>query len=140
MEHTPYGYDIVGGKAVINEEQAAKLRKICENYLAGMSLENAAADVGIMMKHTGVKRLLLNRRYLGDDYYPAVFTEEIVQQVDAERERREKALGRDKKKVKDIPKGMIYTAFSAPRINMKYEDPMMQAEYAYSQIRNEVSS
>ena len=32
MKHTPYGYDIVGGAAVINEEQAANLRKLCENY------------------------------------------------------------------------------------------------------------
>ena len=29
MKHTPYGYDIVGGAAVINEEQAANLRKLC---------------------------------------------------------------------------------------------------------------
>lgn len=33
MKHTPYGYDIVGGKAVVNEKQAAIIRKICENYL-----------------------------------------------------------------------------------------------------------
>lgn len=31
MEHTPYGYDIIGGRAVINEEQAAVIRKVCEN-------------------------------------------------------------------------------------------------------------
>lgn len=36
MKHTPYGYDIVGGAAVINEEQAANLRKLCENYLSGI--------------------------------------------------------------------------------------------------------
>ena len=37
MEHTPYGYRIVQGKAVIDDQEAANLRKICENYLSGMS-------------------------------------------------------------------------------------------------------
>lgn len=67
MKHTPYGYDIVGGMAVINEEQAANLRKLCENYLSSMSLIQAAKDVGLEMKHSGVKRLMQNPRYLGDD-------------------------------------------------------------------------
>ena len=47
MEHTPYGYDIIGGRAVINEGQAANIRQICENYLSGMSFKNAAAAVGL---------------------------------------------------------------------------------------------
>ena len=68
MEHTPYGYKIVNGKAVIDEDKAAVLRKICDNYLSGMSYVAAAADAGITMKHCGVKRLLQNKKYLGDDF------------------------------------------------------------------------
>ncbi|MCF7630335.1 hypothetical protein L3K75_09920 [[Ruminococcus] lactaris] len=79
MKHTPYGYDIVGGAAVINENQAANLRKLCENYLSGMSFVQAAKDVGLEMKHSGVKRLMQNPRYLGDDFYPAILTAEIAQ-------------------------------------------------------------
>ena len=60
MKHTPYGYDIVGGAAVINEEQAANLRKLCENYLSGMSFVQVAKEVGLEMKHSGVKRLMQN--------------------------------------------------------------------------------
>ena len=55
MKHTPYGYDIVGGAAVINEEQAANLRRLCENYLSGMSFVQAAKDAGLGMKHSGVR-------------------------------------------------------------------------------------
>lgn len=33
MKHTPYGYDIVDGKVVVNEEQAAQVRKICNGKL-----------------------------------------------------------------------------------------------------------
>lgn len=139
MEHTPYGYDIIGGSAVINEEQAANIRQICENYLSGMSFKNAAAAVGLTMSHCGVKRLMLNERYLGDSFYPAILTKETSRKVEAERIRREKALGRDRRKGKGDPKGIVYTRFSSPKITLKYEDPIRQAEYAYSQIRNEVS-
>lgn len=43
-------------------------------------------------------------------------------------------------KAKALPKGVYYTGFSALKIAMKYKDPVEQAEYAYSRIRNEVSS
>lgn len=139
MQHTPYGYDIIGGRAVINEEQAANIRQICRNYLSGMSFKNAAAEVGLNMSPCGVKRMMLNARYLGDEFYPAILTEETVRRVEAERIRREKALGRDRRKGKGAPKGVYYTGFSAPKITMKYKNPVAQAEYAYSRIRNEVS-
>lgn len=140
MQHTPYGYDIIGGKAVINEKRADDVRRICRNYLSGMSFKNAASAVGLTMSHCGVKRLMLNERYLGDEFYPAILTEETVRKVEAERIRREKALGRDRRKGKGAPKGVYYTGFSALKIAMKYKDPVEQAEYAYSRIRNEVSS
>lgn len=124
MQHTPYGYDIIGGRAVINEEQAANIRQICRNYLSGMSLKNAAAEVGLNMSHCGVKRMMLNARYLGDEFYPAILTEETVRRVEAERVRREKALGRDRRKGKGAPKGIYYTGFSAPKITMKYKNPV----------------
>lgn len=138
MKHTPYGYYIIGGKAVINEEQAAVLRKICENYLSGMGLEPAAADAGLTMKHSGVIKMMLNRRYLGDDFYPAILTEETVRKIEEERLRRKKAQGLDGLTGKGVPEGIVYTDFSAPRIKIKYKDPIKQAEYAYSLIRNEV--
>lgn len=135
MEHTPYGYDIVGGKAVINEEQAAVIRQACENYLSGMSLEKAVAAAGIARSHGGAKQLMLNRRYRGDEFYPAILSEELVEQIKAERLRRAKALGRDRIKGKETAVPLIHTAFTVPRIPQKYKDPIRQAEYAYSRIR-----
>lgn len=139
MEHTPYGYRIVSGKAVIDDQEAANLRKICENYLSGMSFVKAAADVGITMKHCGVKHMIQNKRYLGDDFYPAILTEETARRIEEERLRREKALGRDKLPRKGDEKAPIHTNFTMPKVSMKYEDPIRQAEYAYSQIESEVS-
>lgn len=134
MKHTPYGYDIVGGAAVINEEQAANLRKLCENYLSGMSFIQAAKDVGLEMKHSGVKRLMQNPRYLGDDFYPAIFTAEIAQAVEAERLRRD-ALYKGMRYTKEAVTTVIPTRFAMKRTAPRYQDPIKQAEYVYSQIK-----
>ncbi len=134
MKHTPYGYDIVGGAAVINEEQAANLRKLCENYLSGMSFVQAAKEVGLEMKHSGVKRLMQNPRYLGDDFYPAILTAEIAQAVETERLRRD-ALYKGTRYTKEAVTTVIPTRFAMKRTAPKYQDPIKQAEYAYSQIK-----
>lgn len=104
-----------------------------------MSFKNAAAAVGLAMSHCGVKRLMLNKRYVGDSFYPPILAKETVRRVEAERLRREKVLGRDRWKGKGVPEGTIITKFFAPKITLKYDDPVRQAEYAYTQIRSEVS-
>ena len=138
MRHTPYGYEIVDGKAVIDEEKAAVIRKICENYLSGMSLIAAAADVGIDMKHSGVKHMIQNKRYTGDSFYPAIITQEIACKIEEERLRRAKALGRDNKGCQTDKKPIIYTKFSLQRVPEKYKNPVKQAEFVYSLIKSEL--
>ena len=44
--HTPYGYWIKNGIAVVCEEQVDQIRKIYEGYLGGLSLKNAAKEAG----------------------------------------------------------------------------------------------
>ena len=133
MKHTPYGYDIVGGTAVINEEQAAAIRQTCENYLSGMSMTQAALTAGINMKHSGVKRLMLNPRYLGDDFYPAILTPEIAQAVETERRRRD-TLFKGTRYTREDAEVIIPTSFTMRKFSQKYKDPVKQAEYAYSLI------
>lgn len=137
MKHTPYGYNIVGGMAVINEEQAAAIRQTCENYLSGMSMTQAARISGININHSGVKRLMLNPRYLGDDFYPAILTPEIAQAVEAERQRRD-ALYKGTRYTKEEVKISIPVSFTMRKFSQKYKDPVKQAEYAYSMIESEV--
>ena len=60
MGHTPFGYRIEGGKAVVDEVAAGQIRKLYENYLSGLSLENAAKEAGIKTYHGTVKKLLSN--------------------------------------------------------------------------------
>ncbi len=51
MGHTPFGYRIENGIAVIDETAAGKLRKLYENYLSGLGLQNAAVKAGIHTYH-----------------------------------------------------------------------------------------
>ena len=72
MGHTPFGYRIENGIAIIDKPAAAKLRLLYKNYLSGMSLSKAAAEAGIPTYHGTAKRLMETVHYLGDSFYPAI--------------------------------------------------------------------
>ena len=139
MRHTPYGYDIIGGRAVVNEEKAAIIHKICESYLSGMSLTDASNSLGLKLSHAQTKRLITNKHLLGDDFYPAIITDELSRKIEDEIAKRAKTLGRTGMGPKKKPKPQSYKEFLIPRIPKKYDDPIKQAEFAYGMIRNEVS-
>lgn len=99
-----------------------------------MSFIQAARGVGLEMKHSGVKRLMQNKRYLGDDFYPAILTAEIAQAVEEERLRRD-SLYKGTRYRKAESATSIPTKFKMTRVPSKYKDSARQAEYAYSLIR-----
>ncbi len=137
MGHTPFGYRIENGIAVIDEAAAGKLRMLYDNYLAGMALKEAASQAGIEAYHASVKRLLMTEHYLGDDFYPAIISKEIFDRVQAERVKRAAALGRLDWKLKRKPP-KIPTQFSIGAITEYYDNPATQAEYVYSLLNSEV--
>ena len=138
MGHTPFGYKIEGGKAVIDEVAAGQIRKLYENYLSGLSLENAAKEAGIKTYHGTVKKLLSNRHYLGDAFYPAIIDEDTFTKVALEGDRRSEKLGRDNRvqapKVKKAPTRFTFIE----SIAIQGVTPTEQAEYLYSLIESEV--
>jgi hypothetical protein len=91
MRHIPYGYDIIDGKAVINEEAAEQVRTFFQHYLNGVALTKAAELVGMTLFHGSAGRMLRNKHYLGDDYYPQIIDKETFDK--AEKLRQEKAAG-----------------------------------------------
>jgi len=138
MGHTPYGYRIENGIAVIDEDAAGKLRKLYQNYLSGLSLKAAATEAGIDTYHGTVKRLLKTQHYIGDDFYPAIVDEAVFQKAQEELNKRATALGR----LKRAPKEKVFTAptvFTIRDIKKRFDNPVMQAEYIYSLIESEVS-
>ena len=46
--HTPYGYRIENGRAVIKEDEALKIREIYKNYLSGKGYMDAAKNANKM--------------------------------------------------------------------------------------------
>jgi hypothetical protein len=139
MSHTPYGYRIVDGRAVIDEEQAANVQAIFMDYLNGTALMVAAAKVGLKMYHGSVGRLLRNCRYLGDDFYPSIIDQKTFDAVQEKRMERAKRLRRVHE-FEETPKPECSTQFYHPKIIKKFDDPFEQAEYAYSLIESEVEA
>lgn len=136
MGHTPYGYRIEKGKAVIDESAAEQVRMLYKNYLSGLSLINAAKSAGLNLQHSGAKRMMRNKHYLGDNFYPAIIDKESFIAVEEELSKRSAMLGRNDRKpeikVKKPP-----TVFRIGDITENYFNPIMQAEYIYSLIESE---
>ncbi len=80
--------------------------------------------------------MLRNPHYLGDDYYPAIIDRETFDKAEIERLRRAEYLGRIRE-----PEGQekieVPVSFCTSRVEQKYDDPFLQAEYAYSLIESE---
>ena len=137
MPHIPYGYKIVEGKAVVDQMEASKLKELFNAYLSGLSLMDAAEKAGIKRYHATIARMLTNKRYLGDEYYPKIIDRDTFYKVEDEKIRRAKMLGRiwDDKPKEEVNKSF---RFSMPTQDELYDDPFKQAEYAYSLIESEV--
>lgn len=133
-----YAAKIENGCATIKEDEANKIRKLYENYLSGMALAKAAAAAGIETYHGTAKRLMENRHYLGDDFYPAIIDQETYDKAAAIRFERAGKLGRLNRK-KSVKPAASPTGFRMAAAEQNYEDPRLQAEYLYSLIESEVS-
>jgi hypothetical protein len=138
MGHTPYGYTIENGCALSDEKKAGKIRKLYDNYLAGMALAKAAAEAGIETYHGTAKRLMENTHYLGDEFYPEIIDRETYDKAIEGRLRRAGKLGRLNRKKAAKPTA-IPTRFHFAKAETGYEDPRLQAEYLYSLIEVEES-
>lgn len=138
MGHTPFGYRIENGVAVIEAAEAEKVHKLYEGYLSGLSLADTAREAGVAMYHCTVKHVLCNRHYLGDDFYPAIVDAEMFERAAAELKHRAEKLGRtDLKKRARVP--VPQAQFTVRRAERHFfEDPVLQAEYLYGLIKGDM--
>lgn len=138
MSHTPYGYRIENGKAVIDKVAAEQVKTLFHSYLSGDSLDTAAKKAGIKSFHAGIGRMLRNSCYLGNEYYPAIIDHDTFAAAETERIKRAEKLGRirEPKEEKEV---VFPTAFYLKEATRQFDDPFQQAEYAYSLIETEVN-
>lgn len=137
MGHVPYGYSIENGKAVVDEAAAERVRAFFRAYLTGCSLAEAGAKAGISRCHASLSKMLTDARYIDNAFYPPIIDHNMLDQARAERQHRAEMLGRvsgTKESVPEFPR----MRFHMPKIEQVYDDPFMQAEYAYSLIICEV--
>ena len=138
MTYIPFGYRIERGKAVVDEKAAGQIRILFQSYLNGDSLAAAAEKAGIQAFHSGIGRMLRNRHYLGDEFYPAIIDPVTFNAAEAERFMRAERLGRNDRPTQE--KEVVYpTAFCMKKGTEELDDPFAQAEYAYSLIEMEVN-
>lgn len=133
---TLFGYKIKNGKAYIDKEKAAKVKKLFEGYIGGLALRAAALEAGIDTFHGSAGRMLQNKKYMGTEFYPMIINKEIFQKAQGERENRAIKLGRVREADEDLP---IISPFKFhwKSNEIMFEDPFKQAEYAYSMIESE---
>ena len=85
MAHIPYGYKIQNGRAVIISEEAVRIRSLYHAFLEGLSIDSAGKKTGIPLSRSAVGKILSNRVYLGDGYYPPLIEESLYKRVQEER-------------------------------------------------------
>lgn len=103
----PYGYYFTKGSIAVQPQEQVILTEIYDNYLLGKSLLNIAAELNaqsiefmpgiIGWNKARLKRILEDERYLGNDAYPAIITQETYDAVQEIKEARNTQKGVDRK-------------------------------------------
>ena len=125
-----YGYKIINGKAVIDEQEAGIIISIFNGYISGLSMKAAAANAGVPMQHSTVKRILMRDIYIGNDYYPAIISRETFAKATGRRLHRANQHGCEKR----YTAPPMHKAFELAAAETSFDDPAEQAEYIYSLI------
>lgn len=137
MSHTPYGYKILNGRAVVDATRARQIVNLFDEYIKGASFKTAAEITGIAVTHSVVGRILKNEIYLGTEFYPAIIDKDRFDAAASERLKRATVLRRIYEYTDElVVKEKKYT-YHLRNVPQKYDNPFRQAEYAYSLIESE---
>ncbi|MGI6622129.1 MAG: recombinase [Acetivibrionales bacterium] len=100
-------------------------------------MKDVAKKAGIDCYHATASKMLQNKHYLGDEFYPPLLMRRHLKKQELEKRKRAEKLGRIWEP-KDEPETDYPIKFKAKPLVQKYDDPYKQAEYAYSLIESEV--
>lgn len=126
MGKSLYGYKRIKGKYYINEDDAVKVRKLFVAYVAGCLMPSALEAAGLGDKgHQSGYNILSDKRYKGDDGYPAIVDSDLWQRAQNVRKKRTHNA--------DLP----YPRYlSLEPIEERYTNFLKQAAYIYSRIKS----
>ena len=84
----PYGYEMKNGSIVICESESVVVKQIFADYIGGKNLKSIADSlmnrkIEYLPAETGwnknrIKRIIEDKRYIGDNIYPNIIQEEIL--------------------------------------------------------------
>ncbi|OFL17159.1 integrase [Anaerococcus sp. HMSC068A02] len=132
MSRLCYGYTIREGRLEIQEKEAENIRKIFKNYLAGNALIKSAELAGLKKNSSSVKRLLSNKKYLGNEIYPKIIDRESFDKAGQMLKERAVAMGRVWEKGEEISK--VPCKFRYKEEGVLPIDPFERASYKYRLI------
>lgn len=131
MSRLCYGYIIREGKLEIEETEAENIRKIFKNYLEGNSLIKSAKLQGLEKNSSSVKRILTNKKYLGNKNYPKIIDRELFEKAGQKIMDRAKALGRVWDKKEEVLKVPYQFTYKEEELST---DPFERAKFQYGLI------
>ena len=109
-KRTPYGYNIINGRAVIDEKKAEQLKLYFSGYLSGLSMADAARIARLPLSASTYSNLLKRKEYGGTDFYPAIIDPGYQEKLEQEWERRKEENSHRRRKPAE--KGVrVYTEF-----------------------------
>ena len=109
-KRTPYGYNIINGRAVIDEQKAEQLKLYFSGYLEGLSMADAARIARLPLSASTYSNLLKRKEYGGTDFYPAIIDPVYQEKLEQEWERRKEENSHRRRKPAE--KGVrVYTEF-----------------------------
>lgn len=135
MTHVPYGYRIEDGVAYFNEDAAA-IKRLFDEFLKCKSMRAAAVAAGINKTHSVIGRIIKNEIYLGTDFYPQLIDDETFAKAQKIRHQNAVTFNRIREFAPEKPMPTHFK-FSIGKVDQKFDDPYLQAQYVYSQIREE---
>ena len=132
MSRLCYGYTIRDGRLEVKEKEDENIRKIFKNYLAGNALIKSAELAGLKKNSSSVKRILTNKKYLGNDIYPKIIDEESFEKAGQMLKERAVAMGRVWEKEEEIIK--VPCKLRYKEVESLPLDPFERANYKYRLI------
>lgn len=101
----PFGYKIIDGAVAIEPEKADLVRKMFNDFISGISLNQMAKDLTEMKvlnangkpswNHGSIGKILSNCKYTGNDFYPAIIPDEVFNAANRFRKEKNAQLGRN---------------------------------------------
>ena len=132
MSRLCYGYTIRDGRLEVQETEAENIRKIFKNYLAANALIKSADLAGLKKNSSSVKRILTNKKYLGNEIYPKIIDRESFEKSGQMLKERAVAMGRVWEKEEEIIK--VPCKFRYKEEGVQPLDPFERASYKYRLI------